>query len=117
MSVGDLSSTVSRVSGRIRPVFLRWERLRVVYNALLLAVVLLPTGQPFRWPQPTEIPILLLGAVLANLCFLAGPVAESYLTWLGARSWLVSGFLFIGGVLISIPLVYMFGFAYATMAS
>ena len=51
---------------------------------------------------------LLVGAVLANLCFLAGPAAEAYLAWLGVRSRLVTVALFVAGVVVSLPLTLMF---------
>ena len=63
------------------------------------------------------LPILAVGAVLANLCYLAGPAAESYLAWLGLKSRWVTLALFAGGVLISFPLVYMFGIAYVLSSS
>jgi hypothetical protein len=96
---------------------LRWERLRVLYNLLLVGLVLLPTGGSFQLPSLREVPVLAVGAVLANLCFMAGPVAEAYLSWLGLRSRWVTAGLFAGGLLVSIPCVYMFGFAYVLLVS
>jgi len=115
--MGENGSLLNRLVASARQVFLRWERLRVPYNALLVAVVLLPTGGEFRWPDPGDLLILLMGAVLANLCFLAGPVAETYLAWLGLRSKWVTAALFVGGVLVSIPCIYFFGFSIALMNS
>jgi len=97
----------------LRSILIRWERLRILYNLVLTAVVILPVGgDPLTLPEPADLPILAVGAVLANLCYLAGPAAESYLAWLGLRSRWVTLALFAGGVLISFPLVYMFGIAY-----
>ncbi|MCJ7511983.1 MAG: hypothetical protein MUO23_03305 [Anaerolineales bacterium] len=115
--MGENRSTLNRLVAQAREVFMRWERLRIPYNALLAAVVLFPTGGGFHWPDLAEIPILLLGAVLANLCFLAGPAAEAYLAWVGIRSKLVTAALFVGGVLVSIPCVYFFGFSVVLMNS
>ena len=107
----------ARYLAQARAIFVRWERLRIPYNALLLAVVLLPTSGGFTWPDPGDFLILLMGTVLANLCFLAGPAAETYLAWLGLRSKWVTAVLFVGGVLVSIPCIYFFGFSIALMNS
>jgi hypothetical protein len=101
----------------LRSILIRWERLRILYNLVLVGLVLLPTGGSIHLPSLRELPVLAVGAFLANLCYLAGPVAEAYLSWLGLRSrWVIAG-LFAGGVLIAIPLVYMFGFSSALMMS
>ncbi len=115
--MGDNYSILNRLMAQARPVFVRWERLRIPYNALLAMLVLLPMAGEFRWPDLGDLLILLMGAVLANLCYLAGPAAETYLAWLGLRSRLVTAALFIGGVLVSIPCVYFFGFGVALMNS
>jgi hypothetical protein len=97
----------------LRSTLIRWERLRILYNLILTAIVILPVGGgPVELPELADLPILAVGAVLANLCYLAGPAAESYLAWLGLWSRWVTLALFAGGVLISFPLVYMFGIAY-----
>jgi hypothetical protein len=97
----------------LRSTLIRWERLRILYNLILIAIVVLPVGGgPVELPELADLPILAVGAVLANLCYLAGPAAESYLAWLGLRSRWVTLALFAGGVLVSFPLVYMFGIAY-----
>ena len=101
----------------LQSIFLRWERLRVLYNLALVCVVLFPTGGTFQFPSLRELPVLAIGAVLANLCYLAGPIVEAYLAWLGLRTRWVTAALFFGGVLVSLPLVYMFGIAYVLMNS
>ena len=92
----------------VKPIFLKWERLRLLYNLILAVIVLFPEGRGIRLPHPSEMLLLLVGAVLANGCFLAGPVAEAYVAWLGVRSRLVTAGLFVVGVLISIPCVWLF---------
>ena len=101
----------------LRLILLRWERLRILYNLLLVGLVMIPTGGAFQLPTLRELPVLAVGAALANLCFMAGPMADAYLSWLGLRSRWVTAGLFAAGLLISIPLVYMFGFSYALMLS
>jgi hypothetical protein len=102
----------------LRSTLIRWERLRIPYNLILIAIVIVPVGGgPVELPELADLPILAVGAVLANLCYLAGPAAESYLAWLGLKSRWVTLALFAGGVLISFPLVYMFGIAYVLSSS
>jgi hypothetical protein len=94
----------------LKPFFRAWEKLRIPYNLILAAVLLLShlplMGAAFFRPMPLL--IWLLGAVGANVLFLAGPQAEAYLDWLGIRSKVVRPALFIAGVLISIPLVWWY---------
>ena len=115
--MGEQASTHWSWLPAIRSIVLRWERLRILYNLVLLGLVLVPTGGSFQLPSLRELPVLAIGAVMANLCFMAGPVAEVYLSWLGLRSRWVTVVLFAGGLLVSIPCVYMFGFAYVLSMS
>lgn len=101
----------------LRSTLLRWERLRILYNLVLLGLTLWPTGGAFHLPTLGELPVLVAGAALANLCFMAGPATEAYLCWLGLRSRWVTAGLFACGLLTSVPLVYMFGISYALMMS
>ncbi|WP_144058793.1 hypothetical protein [Rhodopirellula sp. SWK7] len=91
------------LGGIARPVFLAWERLRVVYVVLLGAFTLLLVGSGiFRMPMLVRIGE---GAIAANLCFFAGPVVETYVRWLGYRGKMLRWFLFVSGVLLSMILV------------
>src|SRR4051812_765664 len=59
-------------------VFFAWEKLRVAYNVILVAVTvvkLLNTKDDWGL-QPL---------VMANVAFCVGPVAEGYLCWLGVK--------------------------------
>jgi hypothetical protein len=71
----------------VRRIFLRWEWLRIAYNAVLAAVVVVLIVQQhddeIAWASLAY--ACAVGAVVANLCFFAGPLAEAYLHWLGAR--------------------------------
>jgi hypothetical protein len=115
--MGEQATTHLSWLPALRSIVLRWERLRILYNLVLLGLVLVPTGGSFQLPSLRELPALAIGAVLANLCFMAGPVAEVYMSWLGLRSRWVTAGLFAGGLLVSIPCVYMFGFAYVLSVS
>ena len=90
----------------------RWERLRLPYNALL-AVVTVFLLVSLRDELVIEgrlhtVGVLLVGALLANVCFTAGAVAEASLAWLGLRSRATRPALFVAGILVSLPLVLAF---------
>ena len=95
-----------------RSIFLRWERLRVLYNALLAGVtaVFLPlVKDELVLPGPlTVVATLLAGAVLANVCFTVAPIVEAYARWLGVRTRALTPVLFAAGVAVSVPLVLLF---------
>ncbi|MSU78627.1 MAG: hypothetical protein EXS16_11110 [Gemmataceae bacterium] len=61
-------------------VFIAWEKLRLIYNAVLILVVawvLHPVGIVVLSP------FLIEDAGIANGCYCAGIVAEGYLAWWG----------------------------------
>jgi len=87
-------------------VFLAWERLRVLYITLLgaLTIFLAMPGVihngallfTFR-----GMVVLAEGAIIANICYFAGPTVETYVCWLGyERKW-VRWLLFIAGTLLT----------------
>jgi hypothetical protein len=96
----------------VRPIFLRWERLRIAYNALLLLLTigwLAGIRDELVLPGPLEAgAILVVGALLANACFTAAPLVEAHLACLGLRSRLLTPLLFAAGALVSVPLVLLF---------
>jgi hypothetical protein len=95
---------------QVRTIFLRWERLRLPYNIILLAATAGFHGWLLKLLPDYPILLLPLGFAClgANLCFFAAPAVESYLAWLGLRSRWVGPVLFAGGVAISLPLVFLF---------
>lgn len=99
----------------LKPIFQRWERLRIFYNIFLTTLVLFPTGLQFKLPDWSELLILLFGAALANVCYFAGPCGEAYIGWIGFRSRAITVVLFLLGILVSIPCVYIYGFSYVLM--
>lgn len=84
--------------------FLRWEKLRVFYNLILTAVVLLVWAAWFRAMIPIEELLFasVLGALGANVCYCAGPVANAYAYWLGWRHPAVTVVLFVAGTGLSV---------------
>ena len=80
-----------------RAVFVAWEGLRIVYNALLIFFTLalatalgVAIDAPF-WQR------VIPGGIVANVCFCAGPCAEGYLALMGADRRLARGFFFLAG--------------------
>jgi hypothetical protein len=89
--------------GIARPTFIAWEKLRIAYIAVLgLLTVLLAGGDLFRLQM---IEMIIVGAVISNLCYFAGPLAETYVRWLGLRTIWVRVFLFAAGLLFSMLLL------------
>lgn len=98
------------LSETARPIFLHWERLRIPYNLTLGVMTVLFHPGLFNPGDHLALVLVMLGigCVGANLCFLAAPIFETYVAWLGVRSQWLTIALFCGGVLISIPLVIAF---------
>lgn len=80
----------------------RWERLRILYNLILAAVVLLlgarSLGEPgfLRW--------LVARAFAANVLYCVGPIANAYAHWLGLRHVAVTTALFVLGTMLAVLL-------------
>lgn len=91
-----------------------WERRRVLYNAVLAAIVLVSSlmdlGRVFLDLVFWE--FLIVAAFCANVCFCTGPIAEAYLRWIGIRREWLGGLLFGVGLLISVPLTFLSVAAY-----
>jgi hypothetical protein len=88
-----------------RATFLAWERLRIVYVVLLGALCVLLAG-PHLLHFKTPV-MLAECAILANLCFFAGPLMETYARWLGYSGRWVRWALFINGTLLTAVLATM----------
>jgi hypothetical protein len=89
-----------------RPVFLGWEKLRFVYIVVMagwcrfLFMTFDPGGDEDRfWMR------CIFGGIIANLCYFAGPIFETYVTWLSGRrrAWLRPA-LFVLGALFTMLL-------------
>lgn len=108
----------SKPSPTVRSVFLAWEKLRVVYNALLipLVVVLLFTASrdwdpdcPPAWAGneagqlnwPLALVQCVVWGLMSNVCFFLGPTTEAYASWLGWRSAVLRYVLFSLGTLFT----------------
>jgi hypothetical protein len=79
-------------------VFFAWEKLRLIYN-----IVLVFTAVLICWPILPFIFVETLGAALiANVMYCAGPVAECYLCWFGVPRLIARAIVFVLGLLLSI---------------
>ncbi len=78
------SNTATDVaSADFRDLFLSWERLRIVFNGVLVALTLLcgmaSLADPKFWWTA------MLGGFVTNVCFCVGPILDGYVTWLFGR--------------------------------
>ena len=87
-----------------RTTFVAWEKLRLIYIGVLALVTIAAAAMSGK---PIDIDLAwatVVGAIFANACYFAGPITETYVTWLGYRgSWLrlalfVTGTLFACGL-------------------
>ena len=104
----------------VKGIFIKWEKLRVPYNLILLitlVVSLATVSQSMRghFINPSIIIAWLFAAIGANICYFAAPIVEAYACWLGVKGRWITTILFVLGVLISIPLVAVFGLGPAGM--
>ena len=100
----------------VREIFVKWELLRIPYNVILICLVLLfLVCFPPQLEDIGELAgLVLLGAVVANVCYLAGPLAEVYITWLGLPTrWLrLTIFLAGSGLAGVLAIVCLFAVSY-----
>ena len=100
------------VSDSIWPVakrtFLAWEKLRLVYNGIL---IFMSVAYALAWSSLFTIEfwlVAIFGAIVCNVCFMLGPILETYIAWLGFRTrelrlvFLTLGTLATAGVALAI---------------
>ena len=88
------------------PILIRWERLRIVYNLILVPFVLL-AALIFAGIGPFEIDLIvstIACGLLANLCFMLGPTLEAYGTYFKVWHPLMTVLLFIAGLFVTMLL-------------
>ena len=85
--MGEISGDKPQASQK-KSIFLAWEKLRIIYNAILAAIVLV-----FVICDPEMLVLnvrylvaLVYLCVVANVLFFAGPAVEAYAAWLGFNS-------------------------------
>lgn len=96
-----------------RPIFIQWEKLRIIYNVVLVFVtlgisgsILVPQMQTAGFESYLKLLshlsfTALCGAVIANLCFFAGPLLETYVKWLWSQFRFPRTALLIAGTLFA----------------
>lgn len=105
----------------VRAVFLRWEKLRLLYNLIVglvgaagAAACVLDLAGLFNDPHDAmPLQVLVIGVVCygiaANVCYFLGPILESYLRWVGLRAPRLTQTLFITGTVFSVLLTALIG--------
>jgi len=88
-----------------RRIFLAWERLRILYIALLALLTLVLAGTQIF--EPEMLALVVGGAIVSNVCYFAGPIVETYITWLGYDGKRIRWLLFAGGTLMTAMVAYM----------
>jgi len=84
--------------------FLAWEKLRLVYNTILLCEVLVTCACIFGWSEFGNMRFwwnLAYCCFAANVCFCVGPWAEGWLTMLAGDRHAVRAFIFVLGTLFA----------------
>ena len=104
---GDAASS-QPFSTMAREIFVAWERLRFVYVAILGVVTIgLAMSDVSRALMSVAFwGTVFVGALVANVCYFAGPIAETYVSWLGYRATWLRMTLFILGTLLSCMLAF-----------
>jgi len=82
-----------------RTTFLAWEKLRIVYVLVLGTLTLLLTG--FRVIEIDVLIPLIFGGFVANVCYFAGPIMETYVRFLGYRGKVLRWGLFTTGLVLT----------------
>ncbi len=82
------------------PIIYRWEKMRLVYNAVLISFTLIWSCfvSPQLFFDPLFIFQMCVGGVLTNLCFFTGPAIEGYGRYLGFWHLSLSVALFVIGL-------------------
>lgn len=86
-----------------RMIFAEWEQRRLIYNGVLIMLVLVGIGIQGVGPflVSTVVECVVAGAA-ANCCYFAGPLVESYVSWLQQRRVGWGKYLFIAGLGFSV---------------
>lgn len=101
---------MSAMKEELKAICLSWEKLRLVYNGVLVleSVCLYFLLGMHDWVTPyfylVVLPVLV---VIANVCFTLGPAVECYLFFLGFYRSYLRWVLFVPGMLFAIFLALM----------
>lgn len=101
-----------RLNMNTRAIFKDWERLRIIYNLILLVVFILMSAEAYYFreigaPQSSFYSTLfhaIVYAFIANTLYFAGPALDAYLSWLDIRFKYKRQIIFISGTLLSVAI-------------
>ena len=78
----DQNNARKPVNSELRDIVIGWERMRILYNIILFLVGVIAIFICMRAPYfdlaESILPAIMFG-IFANLCFCAGPTAETYI--------------------------------------
>jgi hypothetical protein len=78
----DRDPTKKPLNIELREIVIGWERMRILYNIILLLIGIIAIFFLLRTPyfklEETILSAIAFG-IFANVCFCAGPVAETYI--------------------------------------
>jgi hypothetical protein len=101
-----IAATTSGLLEIARSTFLAWEKLRFLYIGLLGTLTLLLCGREIL--NFEILLIVIAGAFVSNVCYFAGPILETYVTWLGLKGKWFRWVLFTVGTLLTMVLAIAF---------
>lgn len=106
------STSSQSLAAIAKSTFLAWEQLRILYIVVMGLITVLSLGMDMTIiTELRTVMSIAEGALLANFCYFAGPIVETYVRWLGYNRKWVRWFLFVGGTTLTAIL------AIASMAS
>ena len=105
-----LSDSNQRIAVDFVPIIIRWEKLRLLYNAVLISLTVLWSNflKPQLMLDPFFIFHICLGGMITNLCFFTGPAIEGYGRYFGIWNLGFSLALFVVGLLFTCLLTTAF---------
>lgn len=89
----------SKLKTIAKSTFLAWERLRIVFVILLGLLTLIFSGPKLL--QFRTLVLIAEGAIVANICYFAGPIIEICVRWIGYDRIWVRWFLFVSGMALT----------------
>ncbi len=100
LTTGPSDATSNSILSIARRVFLAWEKLRIAF----IGILAVPTILMLAASSQVNLSLFILigfGAVVANVCYMAGPIFETYMQWLGIRTLWLRATLFAAGTLFT----------------
>ena len=107
---------VDDVHNRIGRLAVTWEKLRFLYNLILVVAILLAAfARPVRLTGTGFWSEIVLGILVANAAYCLGPLIDGYLNWFGLRLKWMTLVLFGLGTLAATAVTFVETFFYGAM--